>query len=414
MMGARQETLLVQIQNPEGLWLDVGFVRKDDPKNWFEFTDSYWGLPGRPVLGQIFEEQGRHFKPTAHVALPHWFSHLLPEGRLRSAVADAAHTSPAREFELLKRLGRYDLPGALRVQPVTSPFDLAPPDLADEDALADEHDPILKFSLAGAQLKFSVFSDERGITIPARGQAGNVIIKFPDGRTGFGGVPEAELGSLELARASGFAVAEAELRDPSEVEGLERWASGATGMALAVHRFDRKGADGRVHMEELAQVMNIPTKPDVMKYKRGNLETVASYVGALAGPEAVGEVIDRIVLNVIIGNGDAHLKNWAFLYPDGRTPELSPLYDVLPTVLYVANDDMGLHLNQNKKFEEVTPASFERLAMRAGYGVEAARMRASDAVDRIMENWTLMKEYLPAEEFKTLTNRHRSLAIMRH
>lgn len=374
-MSGRSATLLVQIRTPEGLWIDVGFMRDDEPKIWFEFVDSYWNLARRPVLGQVFEEQGRHYRPTSHVALPHWFSHLLPEGRLRSAVADAAHTSPAREFELLRRLGRNDLPGALRVIPVTSPNDLTPPDFGDDVVETDADDPVLKFSLAGAQLKFSLFSDERGITVPAKGQAGNVIMKFPDGRPGFDGVPEAELGALELARAAGFNTVAAELRDPSEVRGLERWAEKTSGMALAVERFDRIGVNGRVHMEELAQVMNIPTKPEVTKYQRGNLETVASHAGALVGPEAVGEVIDRTVLNVIVGNGDAHLKNWAFLYPDGRSPVLGPLYDVLPTVLYVANDNLGLKSREKQGFW----ADFSRFVRSVGDADRVRGGRGSDA-----------------------------------
>lgn len=411
-MGTSTSTLLVQLRTPEGRWVDVGFMRSDEPKNWFEFLDSYWNLPYRPVLGQVFEEQGRHYRPTSHVALPHWFSHLLPEGRVRMAVADAARTSPAREFALLRRLGRDDLPGALRVTPVTSPYDRTPPDLDEQAVESGPDDPILKFSLAGAQLKFSLFADERGITVPAKGQAGNMIMKFPDGRPGFGGVPEAELGALELARAAGFNTVQAELYDPSEVHGLERWAEQTSGMALAVQRFDRVGADGRVHMEELAQVMNIPTKPEVMKYQRGNLETVASYVGALVGPEAVGEVIDRTVLNVLVGNGDAHLKNWAILYPDGRTAVLSPLYDVLPTVLYVANDNLGLNLGGNKDFDKVRPDSFDRLAARTGYGVEAARKRAAAAVDRVMAQWQVMRDYISAEDFQRLTARHGSLGLL--
>lgn len=46
-------------------------------------------------------------------------------------------------------------------------------------------------------------------------------------------------------------------------------------------------------------------------------------------------MIDRIVLNILVGNGDAHVKNWTFIYPDGSRPQLSPAYDIVPTVLYV-------------------------------------------------------------------------------
>jgi serine/threonine-protein kinase HipA len=93
--------LLVTLQTPPGDWVDVGYLRNLREKNWFEFAASYWDLPDRPVLGQIFEERGRSWRPSARVALPNWFSHLLPEGRLRLAVAHAAHTNSKREFNLL-------------------------------------------------------------------------------------------------------------------------------------------------------------------------------------------------------------------------------------------------------------------------------------------------------------------------
>lgn len=406
-------TLLLELQTSADSWVEVGFLRKLGSRNWFEFSDGYWGLARRPILGQIFEEQGRAYHPSSHVALPHWFSHLLPEGRLRQAVAAAAQASAMQEFELLARLGHDDLPGALRATPVKSPDDLSSPPAAMaelENQKAD--DPLLKFSLAGAQLKFSVYADNRGLTVPARGQAGNVILKFPDGRPGYSGVPEAELAALRLAMLSGIPTPHAQLWNPSNVEGLEKWAERVPGQALAVHRFDRQAHDTRVHMEELAQVMNIPTKPEDMKYRKANFETVALHVSALCGTTAVEGVIDRIVLNVVIGNGDAHLKNWAFLYLDGRTPTLSPVYDVLPTVLYVPNDDLGLRLAGTKRFEDVTSASFGRLGERSGYGADTATRRAKEAVARVMSNWLVLKDYLSQEQYDFLTERQASLALL--
>jgi serine/threonine-protein kinase HipA len=82
-MMSEQITLLVQLQKPSGDWVDVGLLRGDGSRNWFESLESYWELADRPVLGQVFEEHGRFWRPNAHVALPRWFSHLLPEGRLR-------------------------------------------------------------------------------------------------------------------------------------------------------------------------------------------------------------------------------------------------------------------------------------------------------------------------------------------
>jgi serine/threonine-protein kinase HipA len=326
----KEETLLVQLQLPSGAWVDTGYLHTANNRTWFQFDDGYWDLPNRPVMGQVFEEHGREWRPTSRVSLPTWFSHLLPEGRLRQAVAQAAETNDKNEFDLLRRLGGSDLPGALRAIPTDREGKLAMPIETEPEDGTNPEDPLLKFSLDGVQLKFSVYgAEDRGLTVPATGIAGNVILKFPYGRPGFDNVPEAELGCLRLARSAGIETAEGFLVSPRSVKGLEDWAAKSNGQALAVHRFDRRVDDVRVHMEELAQVLEISTSNKDAKYKKANFELIAVLVDALCGADAVSEVIDRIVLNVLVGNGDAHLKNWAILYADGKTPSLSPAYDIV-------------------------------------------------------------------------------------
>jgi serine/threonine-protein kinase HipA len=405
--------LIVQLQSPHGTWIDVGTLYNLEVKNWFEFFDDYWSMGDRPILGQIFEEKGAAWQPTAHVALPRWFSHLLPEGYLREAVAAAAGINKAREFNLIARLGLDDLPGALRLRPATRiPGTLIPPEVEQAESWTTESDPLTKFSLAGTQLKFSIYRTSAGLTIPIKGQAGNAIAKLPDGRPGYSGVPEAELACLNLAASMGIDVPPRRLAPLSSISGLQDWAAKISELALIVDRFDRMTDDRRVHMEELAQILDIPTAREDAKYLRANLETVASYVGALSGVESVGQVIDRIVLNVLVGNGDAHLKNWAVLYPDGVTPVLSPLYDVLPTILYLPSDDMGLKLAGSRDFESVRLSSFDRLAARTGYGVRQAGERARDAVERALTHWTELRELLSGENYARLTSRRDRLPIV--
>jgi serine/threonine-protein kinase HipA len=404
--------LLVQLETPEGELVDVGFLFNADEKNWFEFSDSYWNLPKRPVLGQTFEEHGRSWQPSAHVALPHWFSHLLPEGRLRDAVASAAGTNKAREFNLLARIGIDDLPGALRIGPADELRSVKrPPELT--AAASDEHagNPLLKFSLAGTQLKFSIYRDERGLTVPVRGQAGNVIAKLPDGRPGFSGVPEAELACLNLARLSGINTPEASLVSLSEIAGLEEWARNISAPALIVDRFDRNG-HRRTHMEEVAQVLNISSRGEHAKYRRANFETIANIIGGLCGLDSVRDVITRIVFNVLIGNGDAHLKNWSILYPDGIIPVLSPIYDVLPTVLYLPRDDMGLKLSDSRAFESVGIESFDEIGRRTSFGVGNARAAAKEGVERVLGNWNSLGDILPSSSFESLTRRLNTLDLV--
>ncbi|MGL5809756.1 MAG: type II toxin-antitoxin system HipA family toxin [Nocardioides sp.] len=410
--------LLVQLQRPSAVsgdadWVDVGLLQQRDNTNWFEAFDSYWDLPGRPVLGPVFEDHPRDWRPTTRVALPHWFSHLLPEGRLRQAVASAAGVSRSNELQLLATLGADDLPGAIRVLPWDRELGSEVPEPAVGERRAPEVDPVLKFSLAGLQMKFSVHQDERGLTAPVAGTAGNVILKLPDPRVGYEGIPEAEFAAMRLARAAGLRVPDVELVRADQVKGLERWAGAGDRLSFAVTRFDRGDGGLRVHVEEFAQIRNIPSARERAKYDSANFETVANVSARLAGVDTVGEVIDRIVLNVLVGNGDAHLKNWAMTYPDGMNPALSPLYDVLPTVLYVENDNLGLNLNGSKRFGDVTAASFARMGGVTDYGAEAAIARAMTATERVVEAWPVLEDLLPGDQARRLRRRLAQLPLAR-
>ncbi|WJK41250.1 type II toxin-antitoxin system HipA family toxin [Solwaraspora sp. WMMA2056] len=405
---------LVQLLSPEGEWQNVGRLVNNDEITRFESDEGYWRQERRLVLGQIFEENEPTWRPSQRVSVPTWFSHLLPEGYLRSAVALATSVNPKREFPMLLRLGRDDLPGAVRIvlaEPSSVDLGLAEP-LTSENVEAPE-DAVLKFSLAGVQPKFSVvMTNARGLTIPARGQAGDWIVKLPDGRPGFGGVPQSELAGLELARRIGIPTPEAMLFEVADIEGLPGWARSYPGDALAVKRFDRKPNGGRVHAEVLAQVLDVPTTNERLKYVRANFETVASLIGALCGPDAIFDVVDRIVLNVVIGNGDAHLKNWALTYPNGVLPALSPAYDIVPTVLYIENDDLGLKLDGSREFGSVTPASFDRMANRTEIEVRHIRTRVARAVELIIQEWPVLKEFLPQAAYQRLTARRDLLPLV--
>lgn len=404
--------LRVELQRPDGTWLTVGHLRRAGEVNWFESLPEYWESDQRVVLGQVFEEHDRSWRPSVRVALPTWFSHLLPEGRLRQAVAEAADINERREFFLLSRVGGDDLPGAIRVHSADADEGEAP--TSETDEVLDEDDvAVLKFSLAGIQLKFSVIRDgERGLTVPARGRAGEWIAKLPDQRPGFKGVPEAEYAGLELARQAGINVPNTELVDVSSIAGLPDWSTRDGKTALLIERFDRTPDQRRVHVEELAQVLDISTGNYLFKYRRTNFETVASITSALCGSESVGEVVDRIVLNVLFGNGDAHAKNWAYRYPDGRTAELAPAYDIVPTVLYIPGDDLGLKLGGSRSFHDVTVASFDRLGARAGWTAADIRQRVRDAIDRVIEAWLVLDDLLPHAAVKTLSKRRDRLPLL--
>jgi serine/threonine-protein kinase HipA len=320
------------------------------------------------------------------------------------------------EFLLLHRVGGDDLPGGVRVVDAAR-GGAGPPSHADNDE--DDDDPEgdtsasgpLKFSLAGVQLKFSIKElPDRGLTLPTTGEAGTWIAKLPDLRVGHDHVPEAEMGALELARAIGLETPTTRLVDASSIGRLPEWADDLPGKALLVARFDRGEGGLRTHAEVVAQVLDVPTR---LKYDRANFETIGRTVMALSGEGAIPSFIDRLVLNALVGNGDAHTKNWAFIYPDGRNPVLSPVYDVVPTILYVANNNLGLNLGGSKAFSEIRLASFERLGRKIGWDGDRAVEQARSAVDRVQSNWTVLANYLGAEALERITA-HRDSVPLAH
>ena len=218
---------------------------------------------------------------------------------------------------------------------------------------------ILRFSLAGVQLKFSaVMEATGGLTIPAEGIGGSWIVKLPSMK--FEGVPENEFAMMELARAIGMDVPEVRLVPLREIAGLPEDVARMEGNALAVKRFDRTEDGRRIHIEDFAQVFGLyPEK----KYERASYRNIAEVLWAETGEDGVAEFIRRLVFNALIGNADMHLKNWSLIYPDGRTPALSPGYDFVSTIAWLPDENMALTLGRSKK---MTDLSLDQLAYLAG------------------------------------------------
>ncbi|MGQ0778449.1 MAG: HipA domain-containing protein [Pseudonocardiales bacterium] len=148
------------------------------------------------------------------------------------------------------------------------------------------------------------------------------------------------MASSALSASAGITAPPVRLVHRDELDGLppnvwpsrEEW-------AYAVRRFDRTDDREPVHIEDLAQVRNV--YPDY-KY-RGNYETVAALVYRGRDIAALREFARRLAFTVLISNGDAHLKNWSLIYPDGRIPRLAPAYDLVSTAFYLGNDEqLGL------------------------------------------------------------------------
>jgi serine/threonine-protein kinase HipA len=326
----------------------------------FAFEQDYIDDPQRSTLSLSFKGSAGGLVITVRPVprrVPPFFSNLLPEGHLRDYLAKRADVDPEREFFLLAVLGA-DLPGALVVEPLEGQVQQADRYQQEGRHVGDQgREEALRFSLAGVQLKFSaILEASGGLTIPADGMGGSWIVKLPSAR--FASIPENEFAMLELARRAGIAVPENRLVAIPDIKGLPEEARAAGGKALAVRRFDRLPDGNPVHMEDFAQVFG--QFPD--KYKYRSYANIAAVLWAEIGEGAVLEFVRRLVFSVLIGNADMHLKNWSLLYPDRRTPTLSPGYDFVATLPYIPNDALALSFGGNRSLSEITPDRMRRFA----------------------------------------------------
>lgn len=371
-----------------GVWLGphyVGALNQRDDYTWFSADPGYLAEPDRPVLGLVFEENpgARH---SSSLRLPPWFSNLLPEGILREWIAADRHVSPDREMELLAQVG-HDLPGAVQV--VAEGGVPEPPGSAELDGdpyratgLAVDGDKF-GFSLAGVALKFSVVRDGDRLTLPAHGMGGDWITKLPD--PVHEDLPRNEHAMMRLAAASGIDVPEVMLVHRSRIADLppHAWKS-AEEWAYAVRRFDRDERRAPVHIEDLAQVRNV--FPD-QKYQ-GRFETVAALVHRRRDVDGLREFARRMAFNVLIANGDAHLKNWSLIYRDPHVPSLAPAYDLVSTAHYAGEDeDLGLRFGRSRRFDRVNLGTFDRLQRQLGAPHADLPAVVSATVERVRELW---------------------------
>jgi serine/threonine-protein kinase HipA len=359
----------------------------------FAFEQDYIDDPQRPTLSLSFKGRTGGLVTILHPVsrrVPPFFSNLLPEGKLREYLAKLAEVNTEREFFLLAVLGA-DLPGAFVVTPLDGEGQQVGQHQPEKEDLHDNAHPregVLRFSLAGVQLKFSaVMEASGGLTIPADGMGGSWIVKLPSHR--FPAVPENEFAMIELARRVGIAVPENRLVSVADIKGLPEEARAPGGKVLAVRRFDRLPGGESVHMEDFAQVFG--QFPD-NKYKFHSYANIASLLWAEAGDDAVREFVRRLVFSVLIGNADMHLKNWSLLYPDRRMPQLSPGYDFVATLPYLPNDKLALSFGGSRSLSEITPDQMRRFADTARIPASPLWRIAVETAERTVAAWKTLEQ----------------------
>ncbi|MDE1186328.1 MAG: type II toxin-antitoxin system HipA family toxin [Pantoea sp.] len=189
---------------------------------------------------------------------------------------------------------------------------------------------LLQTTISGVQPKVMISTESRGTVLYP-----NLIAKTGDEE--YPRLAENEFICMSLAKACGLPVANFWLSDNKELFIMER--------------FDIAG-DKRQAMEDFCVLSG---RTSDHKYS-GSYETGAKIVSLFTRDQSQVELYWRYVLfSCMVGNGDAHLKNFSLVYPaeSEASPRLSPLYDVVNTLIYPTNDnDLALKLNKSKQFPD--------------------------------------------------------------
>ena len=372
-------------------------------RNVFTFADSFKTHPNRPTFSLITRPSFPKVddilnKPwTTHQRLHPILSNLLPEGALRELLVQGLKTHIDHEFEILAHLGQ-DLPGAL----IASPME---PDKVPASILSIYTNakpvPIVKksetnhFSLAGVQMKFSMKEKDNRYRMASGGDLGDWIIKTPS--TKHKHVPLNEYTAMHLAKLAGINIPDIKLVPLNHLDQLPQINLPNEEYAFAIRRFDRHYSE-RVHMEDFAQVL---VKYPFEKYNSANYEQIGKVIYQHTG-DSIGnaqQFARRLLVNILLANGDAHLKNWSLLYADKITPELSPAYDIVTTSVYIEKETQyALNLGGQKEWYKATYQHFQAWATKSDIPWRAIKPHLDDVLSKARELWPSALDALPMDE----------------
>lgn len=359
----------------------VGVLDKGDGEPFYGFTydEAYLKMSSAMPLSLSLPLSARRY--TGHEAMP-FFEGLLPEGDVREAVARQFHVSALRPMELIRVLGK-DCAGDVVVLGEDDSCDL--PEEAAYVPLPNALEEIARYpygaisrlraeyrlSLAGGQEKIALFHDDRasfveGWFAPLAGAPSSHIIK-PQVTDRFPFLALNEFMCMEAARAMGFDVPDAAI-----VPGEHP--------LFVVRRYDRERAEEsgegapqmlqRVHQEDFCQAIGLTSGEKYETQKTHHAQDMAAIlVGYAVCPiEALGELFRRIALNYLIGNCDAHLKNYSLFIREGAAVSLAPVYDLVCATIYDGrfggelSKSMGVRIGDHLNIDRVTPSDFILLA----------------------------------------------------
>lgn len=375
----------------------------ENGRNVLSFSDEFKADSSRPTFSLITHPSFPNSEKlmsqpwTKNQRLHPTLSNLLPEGALRELISQGLKTHIDNEFQIFSYLGQ-DLPGAL-VATAMEPEEVPESVLTTHGkAKAIKHkvnDRENKFSLAGVQMKFSMKEKDGRYYLTKNGELGDWIIKTPSTKHKY--VPLNEYTAMSLAALAGVDIPAIRLIELDKLDNLPQINLPDEMLAFAIARFDREG-NTRIHMEDFAQVL---VKYPHRKYDSANNEKIGKVIYDYSGDGLADaqQFARRLLVNILVANGDAHLKNWSLLYQDQVTPRLSPAYDIVTTSVYMEGEtEYALNLGKTKEWFSVAEDHFQAWADKAGIPWRAIKPHIDDTMEKARSLWPEALKDLPMDE----------------
>ena len=378
------EKLIVSLER-DGILCPVGSIRGENPSDaCFAYAEEYRNSPDAAPISLSLPLQEEAFTQTQ---TKNFFEGLLPEGFTRRTVAQWMHVAEEDYLSILHGLGRECL-GALCItaegeeseasyEPIT-PQQVQ--ELAAEGATKSaELVTKAHLSLTGASGKAGLYYDaeHRDWYLPRGSAPSTHIVKQSHVR--LDAIVANEQLALQTAARCGIETAKSFIINTGAGEDRE--------VLLATERYDRRFVSQghrinnllcpqRLHQEDFAQALGIPAAEKYEKEGQHYLRDMFALLRrASADPIADQmKLWNILVFDWLIGNTDAHVKNFSLLYgPNQKSVRLAPAYDIVSTSVYEQSTrEMAFRIGEASLLEEIDREAFRLAAREAGLGERMA------------------------------------------
>ena len=330
----------------------------------FCYSPQWLRAPGAMPLSRSLPLQEKLFRGKHARA---FFAGILPDEGPREQIAAILGVSERNDFALLERIGG-ECAGAVTLLPEGAPHPALGETQTRELSEAELQEIILelprrpllagveglRLSLAGSQSKLPVVIHGSTIGLPLGNTPSTHIIKPEPER--FPGLVANEALCMTLAKAVGLNVAPVSAR---------RFGNRP---CILIQRYDRytdeHGAVVRVHQEDFCQALGVPPE---RKYQVEGGPMLRDCIALLRDWSTIAaldirDFLDGLIFNVLIGNADAHGKNYSILYREGHR-RLAPLYDLVCTLAWPElSKTPAMKIGKSDSMDAITTDHWQRMA----------------------------------------------------